>query len=159
MNSYQQNVCPCCNQNRNTENYSSRTNHYPPNSYSGSIENYTARNNYYNPYNNPRNNPINNNYYGSRENYHTPSEKESIVLLYADWCGHCKTYKASGGDWDTLKAANSDKYNFYEVKEKDFSNVLESIRSLVQNYSIKGFPTVLKVSNGKVSEVNRKTLM
>ena len=102
---------------------------------------------------------INNNYYGSRENYHTPSEKESIVLLYADWCGHCKTYKASGGDWDTLKAANSDKYNFYEVKEKDFSNVLESIRSLVQNYSIKGFPTVLKVSNGKVSEVNRKTLM
>jgi thiol-disulfide isomerase/thioredoxin len=159
----QQNRCPCCNQQQNRCPYCNQfIENYIPNNYYTSRENYAPStiNNYCIPNNFTENFYIPNNY---REYYEAPTEKESIILIYADWCGHCKTYKDPSkanvdGYWENHKLKYGDKFNFYEVKEKDYSQIPENIKSLVQNFSIRGFPTILKISNGQVLDIDRKTL-
>jgi len=41
----------------------------------------------------------------------------TVILFYADWCGHCKTYKPI---WDNLKSQYGNKYNFREIEHTQF---------------------------------------
>lgn len=51
------------------------------------------------------------------ENMTNQSNKGTIILFYADWCGHCKTFKPS---WDKIKYQYKNKYNFREIEHDLF---------------------------------------
>ncbi len=57
-----------------------------------------------------------------------------VVLYYADWCGHCKTFKP---EWEKLKEMCKEKGIKYADYEAD-RNVAE-----IEAANIKGFPTIM----------------
>jgi len=57
-----------------------------------------------------------------------------ISLYYADWCGHCKTFKP---EWEALKTTLDDMGVSHKEYESD-ANPKE-----VEAKGIKGFPTIL----------------
>lgn len=68
-----------------------------------------------------------------------------VVLVYADWCGHCHTYKK--GTWNNLKSMPNRKIPIAEVNESQLPN------TPLKNAKIDGYPSVLVVgNNGKSAE-------
>jgi protein disulfide-isomerase-like protein len=61
----------------------------------------------------------------------------TLVLFYADWCGHCQRVKPI---WDEL----SSKFNLHKV---DCSNSKDM--KVVKNLQIEGYPTILFFKNGE----------
>jgi len=49
----------------------------------------------------------------------------TVVLFYADWCGHCRTYKPI---WDDLKNQYGSKYNFREIEHTNFMKCQKDIQ-------------------------------
>mgnify|MGYP003387377314 CR=1 FL=1 len=72
--------------------------------------------------------------------------KNSIILFYADWCGHCKDFIPQ-----YVKMPN-------QIRKVNFAAVdgnLERNKSVLQKYNIEGFPTMLHFnSNGSYKEYN-----
>ena len=82
------------------------------------------------------------------------SSEKSIVLFYADWCGHCKKLEP---DWD--KTADTVKGRMLKrnvgAKEGECSaKVHAENEELMQKYNIKGFPTILIFQNGEAVPYN-----
>ena len=75
----------------------------------------------------------------------------TIVLFYADWCGHCNSFKP-------VYAKFSDAAQFLEVAAVDTdanSALMEKLRN--SPLKIEGYPTVIKFSNGKpVGEIEAR---
>ncbi len=77
------------------------------------------------------------------------AKPKTIILYYADWCGHCKhlkpTYQQLIDMSDklgvTVAAVNSDKSD----------GLLQRIQSMGKNseYEVQGFPTIVSYYNGK----------
>jgi hypothetical protein len=69
----------------------------------------------------------------------------TIVLVYADWCGHCHTYKDTV--WKKLEGMNSKKVGLAKLNEKAFAD------SPLSSAKINGYPSVLVVGkDGKPAE-------
>jgi thiol-disulfide isomerase/thioredoxin len=70
--------------------------------------------------------------------YDSADADGNVLIFYANWCGHC----------------NKAKPEFQKASEKGNGKVVminvdePSGKELKEKYSIKGFPTILKVSNG-----------
>lgn len=61
---------------------------------------------------------------------------DSVLLLHADWCGHCKTLLQSGGVWEQLKNL---------LPGVRFAEVLESSdegKAANQKYNPNGYPDI-----------------
>jgi protein disulfide-isomerase-like protein len=77
------------------------------------------------------------------EEYITP-DKSSLVLFYADWCGHCKKLKPT---WKECSEKAKEKgltmiqINVGEGTDKD--------KELTEKYNIDGYPTIILFKNGK----------
>lgn len=72
------------------------------------------------------------------------TSEPTLVLFYADWCGHCKTLKPV---WDeTAEKANTDKQKMVKI---DVGGKDEETKELLTKYKIDGFPTILVFQNGK----------
>ena len=54
----------------------------------------------------------------------SPVKKGTVILFYADWCGHCKTYKPI---WDQLKIDNKNVYDFREIEHTHFMDCQKQI--------------------------------
>lgn len=68
-------------------------------------------------------------------------KKSCLVVVYADWCGHCKDMKKKLGH----KIAGNDRVLFIEEK------------NLPNNLNVSGFPTVIRFSNGREVERSHDT--
>jgi len=71
--------------------------------------------------------------------YDSADADGNVLIFYANWCGHC----------------NKAKPEFQKACEKGNGKVVmvnvdePGAKELKDKYSVQGFPTVLKVSNGK----------
>ena len=69
---------------------------------------------------------------------------DKIMLFYANWCGHCKTFKPT---WEALKPI-LDKNNIsHEEYESENTEVMSK-------YAIRGYPTIKVQKNNEVVDYN-----
>ena len=64
-----------------------------------------------------------------KENLKLDKSKGCLIFFYADWCGHCKTFKPV---WEQIKSELGNKIEMYEIESKQCK----------PDYNIKGFPTL-----------------
>lgn len=65
----------------------------------------------------------------------------TIVLVYADWCGHCQTFKKNV--WSNLTSMQNRKVNLASVHYDQLENTSQ------KDAKIEGYPSVLVVGNDK----------
>jgi len=58
------------------------------------------------------------------ENYDNNSRNGTVVLFYADWCGHCTKFKPI---WNKIKQSNK-QYKFREIEHTDFMKCQKDIQ-------------------------------
>ena len=69
----------------------------------------------------------------------------TFILIHADWCGHCQTYKPS---WEELENLPERKVNIIKVHH----DMMEKIPSIAKA-KIQGYPSVIKVlPSGEIEE-------
>ena len=78
-------------------------------------------------------------------------EGDTYVLMFADWCGHCQTYKPF---WQKLAKMANKMANMAAVQDTQQENV-----PTLKGAALNGYPTVLKISKGKVTETLSPTEM
>jgi thiol-disulfide isomerase/thioredoxin len=78
-------------------------------------------------------------------------EGDTYVLMFADWCGHCQTYKPF---WQKLAKLANKMANMAAVQDTQQENV-----PTLKEAALNGYPTVLKISKGKVTETLSSTAM
>ena len=71
----------------------------------------------------------------------------TIIFVYADWCGHCNAFKPDWAKFEEWATTNSVKAEKVEGDKN---------QALCEKHGIQGFPTILKVdsSGNKVAEYN-----
>ena len=72
------------------------------------------------------------------------SNKMSIMLFKAEWCGHCKNFMPI---WNKLKDSYSKKFNFLTYdseKDKDYMNEM----------NINGYPTIMIKEGDNIQPYN-----
>jgi thiol-disulfide isomerase/thioredoxin len=65
----------------------------------------------------------------------------TLLLVYADWCGHCKTFK--NDIWNKLVGVKGRKISMAQVNEK----VLSQLKERIPGLNVDGFPTVTLAGN------------
>lgn len=77
---------------------------------------------------------------------HIQSPEPTLVLFYADWCGHCTKLKPT---WDeAAKQANADEKRMIKL---DVGGKTAEEKELMDKYQIDGFPTIVVFQNGNPS--------
>lgn len=79
--------------------------------------------------------------------------KISVVLIHHVQCGHCINLKPT---WERFKELNKNKpFKIIDIEANELSKLDHPIKN-----TINGFPTIMKVKNGKVDEnfVEERTL-
>ena len=72
------------------------------------------------------------------------SEDNEIMLFKAEWCGHCQNFK---NDWEQLQ---NDKFLKSKYTFKTFDS--DNDKKKMEEYKIKGFPTLFVRKNNKTVE-------
>lgn len=88
----------------------------------------------------------NNNVKNTRVNYQTKknnkNNKIAIVLIYADWCGHCQALRPVWNEF--INTLNKDKYNIIEINSDEQEQGINKIKSeyKVDDIRVEGYPTI-----------------
>jgi len=90
--------------------------------------------------------------YIDRNKTENPQQSDAVLyFFYADWCPHCTRAKEQGGPWNTFKSRHGEQViknnTIIDIKEVDCSDG-ESNKSMLKEYNVKGYPTILLVKNG-----------
>ena len=70
---------------------------------------------------------------------------KKVILFYADWCGHCKTFKPI---WEKLKGELKNNNNI-EFEEYESDN-----KEIMNKFNINGYPTIKVIENNISSDYN-----
>jgi protein disulfide-isomerase-like protein len=78
-------------------------------------------------------------------------DKKSLVLFYADWCGHCKKLKPT---WEKAsKNASENGLTMININiggsDKDTDEDKKKNEEISKKYNIDGYPTIILFKNGK----------
>ena len=76
-------------------------------------------------------------------------DKTSLVLFYADWCGHCKKLKPTWNECS--EKAKKDGLNMVQINVGEGT---EKDKELTEKYEIDGYPTIILFKNGKATPYN-----
>lgn len=79
---------------------------------------------------------------GTKEAF--PTRK--IRLFYADWCGHCKMFMP---DWNKFTEYANKNFSDLVVEKINGDSNKESVKKLIQEEGVDGFPTVIFYNNNK----------
>lgn len=81
------------------------------------------------------------------------NNKAVIVLIHADWCGHCKRLEP---EWKSMKESLDNNVNqhiiFEEIESADLDTKLPLVSKTYMNgkpLEYRGFPTIGSIRNGK----------
>jgi thiol-disulfide isomerase/thioredoxin len=78
------------------------------------------------------------------------SNKCSILLIYADWCGHCKRFREEYENF----AANATFLDVLALNGSEYSSLMSKIKEDKPGL-FNGFPTIVYFSGGKPVEAYR----
>lgn len=84
------------------------------------------------------------------------SKAGELTLFFATWCPACKSIKP---EWDQFRNDYSNKKIngvVLLIREVDCSEPDSETEDIMNQYSIKGFPTVKLTYNGKITELQQK---
>ena len=78
----------------------------------------------------------------------------SVVMCYADWCGHCKKFMPT---WDKLSQKWNEKQDKVQFVKVECGNAKENAahKDIMEKYNIKGYPTIMVFENGTPSEYTK----
>lgn len=71
------------------------------------------------------------------------SDKKRLILLKAEWCGHCQAFKE---EWNKIKS---------ELESDDLEIITfdsDKDKKMMEKYQVKGFPTILLENKNKIVE-------
>ena len=86
----------------------------------------------------------------TQSNKKKANDESTIVLVYANWCSHCKAMKP---EWNEMKNRLGMDIETIEIEDSDFDKDMK-IRDIEDNklkgehIEIIGYPTIFKVHNG-----------
>ena len=70
-----------------------------------------------------------------------------VILYRADWCGHCNDFLPT---WNKLKTA----FDMMDIKYEEYEE--HANPKAIEDANIRGFPTIVIVSNGKTEEYHKE---
>jgi len=78
-----------------------------------------------------------------------------VVLIYANWCGHCDMLKPK---WQSMKPLLSDKLSVVEIEDSDpfKHDKINELNSEInnENINVMGYPTLFKINRGEIEYYN-----
>lgn len=80
-----------------------------------------------------------------------PPSKITIGLIYAEWCGHCSSFKPI---WENI--SNKIKKNHNNITIRDINHTEEKLEASnvefmkIHNIQVNGYPTIYKISRNNV---------
>lgn len=81
------------------------------------------------------------------------AQQDSLVLFYAEWCGHCKSFMKEWDKLTTTMGDGSSNIKLIKVNCGDSDNPEHA--EIMSKYSVQGYPTIKKISaSGDISEYN-----
>lgn len=79
------------------------------------------------------------------------AKPKTIVLYYADWCGHCNRLKPTYQQLVEMSKSGKLDASVAAVNSDNSDGLLDRINKMGENaeYEVKGFPTIVSYHNGK----------
>ena len=82
---------------------------------------------------------------------HNIPKKHTVALIHANWCGHCKHMLP---EWEKMDKQIGKRVDVRTIEQSQMDEKMPELQALVkggQNIETGGFPTILKIVNGRVS--------
>ena len=71
----------------------------------------------------------------------------TVVLVYADWCGHCHTLMPHFKAASKLPQRNSQVISIPDYRLKEYNNVIKSLNRSAPTLNVEGYPSVVLVGS------------